>query len=132
MCDTFIEVDILEEPLKKHDVLDEGSLHVMHGLRHGIRRWATVDAMDYVMYRLGKKENGLQIFYQCLREAQYTRPSFREMVVKLERAGMIICITHNSYILYASSCILLQQKGVLILLPFLKQQCHIMYVIVLS
>ena len=33
----------------KHGVLDEASLHVMHGLRHG--RWPFMDVMDYVMYR---------------------------------------------------------------------------------
>ena len=71
----------------KHGVLDEASLHVMHGLRrHG--RWQSfMDVMHYVMYRLGKKDNGLQLFYCCLRDTQYKHPSFGETVMELDRAG---------------------------------------------
>ena len=70
----------------KHGVLDEASLNVMHGLNH--ERWQPfMDVMDYVMYRLGKKGNGLQLFYRCLRDTQYQHPSFREMVMELDRAG---------------------------------------------
>ena len=70
----------------KHGVLDEASLHVMHGLMHGW--WPFMDVMDYVMYRLGKKENGLQIFYHCLREMQYVHSSFRKIVGELETEGL--------------------------------------------
>ena len=93
----YIHVNVLEEPLMKHGVLDEASLHVMHGLRDWRR--PIMDVMDYVMYRLGKKESGLQIFYHCLREAQYLDPSFREVTVKIERAGnkQKSLTIHNSF-----------------------------------
>ena len=74
----------------KHGVLDEASLHIMHGLRHG--RWPFIDAAHYVMYRLGKKENGLHIFYHCLRKIQYIDPSFRRIVRELEREGLLLTI----------------------------------------
>ena len=74
----------------KHGVLDEASLHVMHGLRHG--RWSCMDTIHYVMYRLGKKENGLHIFYHCLRKMQYIDPSFRRIVRKLETEGLLLAI----------------------------------------
>ena len=49
-----------------------------------------MDAMDYLMYRLGKKENGLQIFYRCLRDAQDRHPSFREILSLIEEAGALL------------------------------------------
>ena len=51
-----------------------------------------MDAMHYVMYRLGKKENGLQIFYHCLRKIQYKDPSFRRIVRELEIEGLLLAI----------------------------------------
>ena len=91
-----IDIGVLEEPLMKHGVLDEASLHVMYGLRHG--RWPFMDVMDYVMYRLGKKENGLQILYHCLREIQYTHPLWRMVVEELKREGLLLVVlsTHRS------------------------------------
>ena len=74
----------------KHGVLDEASLTVMHGLSH--ERWPFVDAMHYLMYRLGKKENGLQIFYHSLREIQYTHPSCRRIVRVLETEGLLLAV----------------------------------------
>ena len=47
-----IDVKVLVEPLEKHGVLDEASLRVMYGLRHGW--WAFMDGMHYVMYKLGE------------------------------------------------------------------------------
>ena len=73
----------------KHGVLDKASLHIMHNLRSG--RCFFMDAMDYVMYRLGKKENGLQIFYHCLRKMQFIHPSFRRIFRELER-GLYITL----------------------------------------
>ena len=72
----------------KHGVLDEASLTVMHGLCH--ERFPFMDAMHYVMYKLGKKENGLQIFYHCLREIQHIDPSFTRRVRELEREGLLL------------------------------------------
>ena len=72
----------------KHGVLDEASLHVMHGLSH--ERWPFMDGMHYIMYKLGKKENGLQIFYHCLKEIQDIDPSFMRIVRELEKEGLLI------------------------------------------
>ena len=90
----LIDINVLEEPLMKHGVLDEASLTVMHGLRH--RRHPIMDEMDYVMYRLGKKENGLQIFYHCLREIQYIHSSFRRIVRELEIEGLLLAMIRNN------------------------------------
>ena len=74
----------------EHGVLDEASLTVMHGLSH--ERWPFMDVMDYVMYRLGKKENGLQIFYHSLRKIQYRYPSCRRIVRVLETEGLLLAV----------------------------------------
>ena len=89
-----INVKVLEEPLMKHGVLDEASLHVLHGLMY--ERWPFMDVMHYVMYRLGKRENGLQIFYHCLREIQYIDSSFRRIVRELEREGLLLAVIRNN------------------------------------
>ena len=73
----------------KHGVLDETSLHILHGLWHG--RYPFMDVILYVMYTLGKKENGLHIFYHCLRKMQYIDPSFKRIVRELER-GLLLAI----------------------------------------
>ena len=94
MWDIDINVKALEEPLMKHGVLDEASLHVLHGLMHG---WCPfMDVMHYVMYRLGKRENGLQIFYHCLREIQYKHSSFRRIVRELETEGLLLAMIRNN------------------------------------
>ena len=119
----YIHVNVLEEPLKKHGVLDEASLYVMHGLRHG--RWPFMDVMHYVMYRLGKKESGLQIFYYCLREVQYLDHSVKKMIVKMERAGIKqnSLTSHNSC--HLSQVFLSpQQKGEL-LFPAQPQKIYL-------
>ena len=46
-----------------------------------------IDRLHYVMYRIGKKENGLQIFYQCLKETQDRAPSHRDAVEILNKEG---------------------------------------------
>ena len=79
----------------KHGVLDEASLTVMHGLRHETwpfmhGRLPFMDGMGYMMYKLGKKENGLQIFYHCLKEIQDIDPSFMRIVRELKREGLLI------------------------------------------
>ena len=81
---SLIDTKILEEHLIKYGVLDEGSLPATQGLRD---RWIMVhgpDAMDYVMYRLGKKENGLQLLYQSLRQTQHTYFPHMRIVWELE------------------------------------------------
>ena len=46
-----------------------------------------INEFHYVMYRLGKKENGLQIFYRCLRETQDEFPDHRRVADRLEVIG---------------------------------------------
>ena len=60
-----VNVEVLFPELKKHGILLDES--IMSSLMPHI---GTIDELHYVMYRLGKKENGLQIFYHCLRETQ--------------------------------------------------------------
>ena len=58
---------ILKEELEKHEVLDESSFEILDSL--GPPR-VVIDWLHYLMFKIGKKENGLQIFYQCLKETQ--------------------------------------------------------------
>ena len=77
----------LQEPLKKYGILDETSFHVMLSMeRHGIRL-LYLDRMHYLMYILGKRENGLQILYHCLKETQHRVPEHRMIVQQLESEG---------------------------------------------
>ena len=96
-------INALEEPLKKHGVLDEASLTLMEDLSRG--RWSFMDVMHYVMYRLGKKENGLQIFYHCLREIQYVHSSFRRIVEGLETEGLLIKEQHTHIVNHRSTVV---------------------------
>ena len=75
---------LLIEELKKHGVIDGSSGHIMASLRHPM--WA-IDKLYYVMYKTGKKENGLQIFYQCLKETQDRVKSHKDAVKIMEVQG---------------------------------------------
>ena len=77
----------LEEPLKKYCILDETSFHVMRSVRECRRRLLYLDRMHYLMYILGKRENGLQILYYCLKETQHRFPEHRMIVQQLESEG---------------------------------------------
>ena len=75
-----VNVEVLVPELKIHGILlDESSLDPP---------METMDEFHYVMYRLGKKENGLQIFYRCLRETQDEYPRHRLVADMIEREGM--------------------------------------------
>ena len=77
-----VDVEVLVPELKKHGILlDESS---MSSLDPPMGR---IDEFHYVMYRLGKKENGLQIFYRCLRETQNKHPQHRLVADRMERKG---------------------------------------------
>ena len=52
-------VDCLIKELKKNEVLDESSFKIMASLEPPRE---VIDRLHYVMYRIGRKENGLQIF----------------------------------------------------------------------
>ena len=72
---------ILQKPLVQYSVLSESSFHIMQGLRMQYRRRIRFpDQMHYLMYILGKKENGLQILYRSF-------PERRRIVQDLERKG---------------------------------------------
>ena len=75
---------MLMENLKKHEVLDESSFKMVASLRPPR---VVMDRLHYVMYRIGKKENGLQIFYQCLKETQDRAPRHRYAVEILKMEG---------------------------------------------
>ena len=60
-----VNVEVLVPELKKRGILLDDS--IMSSLDPHMGR---IYELHYVMYRLGKKENGLQIFYRCLRETQ--------------------------------------------------------------
>ena len=74
-------MDLLVMELMKHEVLHESSSEIVAKLTptRGI-----IDSLHYVMYRIGKKENGLQIFYQCLKETQDRAPEYRYAVETLK------------------------------------------------
>ena len=83
-----VNVEVLVPELKKHGILLDES--IMSSLD---THMDTIDELHYVMYRLGKKENGLQIFYRCLRETQDECPQHRRVANRIEREGMNNFIT---------------------------------------
>ena len=74
-----VNVQVLVPELKKHGILLDESIMYTH--------MDTIDELHYVMYRLGKKESGLQIFYRCLRETQDECPQHRLVADRIERKG---------------------------------------------
>ena len=77
-----VNVEVLVPELKEHGILLDES--IMSSLDPHMGR---IDGLHYVMYRLGKKENGLQIFYHCLRETQDKHPQHRLVADMIERIG---------------------------------------------
>ena len=88
-----IYVQVLVPELKKHGILLDES--IMSSLMSHVGR---INEFHYVMYRLGKKENGLQIFYHCLRERQDKYPRHRLVADRIKRIGM------NNFILALITC----------------------------
>ena len=80
-----VNVEVLVSELKKHGILLDES--VMSSLGTPMGRMGIYE-LYYVMYRLGKKENGLQIFYRCLRETQDECPQHRWVADRLESEGI--------------------------------------------
>ena len=66
--------ELIMEKLKKNEVLEESSFEIMASLNPHIHM---MYKLNYVMYRIGKKDNGLQIIYQCLKETQDRSPEHR-------------------------------------------------------
>ena len=79
-----VNVEVLVPELKKCGILLDES--IMSSLDTPMGRMG-IDELHYVMYRLGKKENGLQIFYRCLRETQDEYPRHRWVADRMERKG---------------------------------------------
>ena len=83
----------LKDNLMQYGVLDEISFPLLRGLK----AWQTiplVDQMHYLMYILGKKENGLQILYRCLKKTQHRFPAHRRIVQQLESKGERNLVQH--------------------------------------
>ena len=83
-----VNVQVLVPELKKHGILLDES--IMPSLKSHMHK---IDEFHYVMYRLGKRENGLQIFYRCLRETQDECLRHRLLADMIEREGMNNFIT---------------------------------------
>ena len=75
---------ILIKELEKHEVLDECSFKIVATL--GPPR-VVINRLHYVMFKIGKKENGLQILYQCLKETQDRDSDHRDAVEILKMEG---------------------------------------------
>ena len=94
-----VNSEVLVPKLEEHGILLDES--IMPSLMYHMGR---IDEFHYVMYRLGKKENGLQIFYRCLRETQ--DELHRWVADWIERKGIsyckyyhlsiIMCVSENS------------------------------------
>ena len=78
---------ILQEPLIDYGILDETSFHIMRSIGGYRRGLFFLDRMHYLMYILGKRENGLQILYRCLKETQHRFPEHSMTVQQLESEG---------------------------------------------
>ena len=89
----------LEEPLKKYGILDETSFHVLRSVGGYGRGLFFPDQMHYLMYILGKRENGLQILYYCLKETQHRFPEHRMIIRRLESEGGQNLVQHTSRML---------------------------------
>ena len=77
-----VNVEIIVPELKEHGILLDES--IISSLKSHMGR---IYELHYVMYRLGKKENGLQIFYHCLKETQDKYPRHRWGADRIEREG---------------------------------------------
>ena len=77
----WVNVEVLVPELKKR-----GILLIVSSLDPPMGR---IDKFHYVMYRLGKKENGLQIFYRCLKETQDECPDHRWAADRIESEGIL-------------------------------------------
>ena len=79
-----VYVEVLVPELKKHGIpLDESIVSSLMSHR------GRIDGLHYVMYRLDKKENGLQIFYRCLRETQKECLHHGRFADKIESKGIM-------------------------------------------
>ena len=80
------EMEWIMKELQKTEVLDESSFDMVASLDP---QWEVMDRLHYVMYRIGKKENGLQIFHQCLKETQDRGSKHRYALKILKMEGKL-------------------------------------------
>ena len=88
-----IDTRILHKPLVQYSVLNKTSLHIMQGMRY-MRSIHFPDQMHYLMYILGKNDNGLQILYYCLKKTQHRYFRHRMIVQQLESKGERNLVQH--------------------------------------
>ena len=102
---------MLMKNLKKHEVLDESSFKIVASL-YPPRE--VIDRLHCVMYRIGRKENGLQILYQCLKETQDRAPDHRDAVGILKMEGEFRALNKErfSYFVIAYSLVLSFQRDI--------------------
>ena len=81
----WVNVEVLVSELKKRGILLDES--IMSSLDTNML--IVIDELHYVMYRLGKKDNGLQIFYRCLRDTQNECPQHRQAADMIESEGIL-------------------------------------------
>ena len=92
-----INMRYLEEPLKEYGILDETSFHVMRSIERYSRGLFYLNRTHYLMYILGKRENGLQILYRCLKKRQHRFPEHRMIVQQLESEGGRNLVQNNNF-----------------------------------
>ena len=84
-----VNVEVLVAELKEHGILLDESI-VSSLMSSLLPPMDTIDELHYVMYRLGKKESGLQIFYRCLRGTQDESPGHRLVADRIESEGILL------------------------------------------
>ena len=95
----FLVGEVLVPKLQKHGILlDKSSLRIMSSFDSFI---PIIDELHYVMYRLGQKEAGLQIFYRCLRETEEKFSSHRQVADRLDAKGQHNLLQHREISNYA-------------------------------
>ena len=90
-----INMRYLQNRLKEYGILDETSFHVLRSVEGYRRALFYLDQMHYLMYILGKRENGLQILYYCLKKTQHRFPEHRMIVQDLESKGGRNLVQHT-------------------------------------
>ena len=95
-----IAVNMLQKPLLEYGVLDKASISIIEqGMRYR-RKIPYLDQMDYLMYILGKRENGLQIFYRFLKGTKHRYVEHGRIIKQLEHSGnyMTVLAFNEAYL----------------------------------
>ena len=85
---------ILKIRLKEYGILDETSFRVLRSVRWHEMETHFPDQMHYLMYILGKRENGLQILYYCLKKTQQRFHEHWRIVQDLDSEGERNLVQH--------------------------------------